>query len=924
MFDNHSHGWQDWLPLRVTNGVGYFQFTNRTPGKVTLSANGYREEREVTAPIENWTVELSDVRETEAALLPKREVIFRFAHPSGVPPRGTVSVTLPYSLDRNNLTSHNVEMQITNNEVRVDVAIGGTTRIEPKRTVGYWFKSVDYFTVSNGVGPLVLEIPCIPAGAIYASARNANGTPAGGLLFGVRELKPAPDRKDMGSLDSGSDSFSGNAPRTWVSGPLPLGGTYQVHAWRGNSFSVSKPITLTEANPDAEIELQFPADETFVGVVLDSNGNPVRNAELEATFSLSNGHGFGLRSAFTDGRGEFRLENTTRGVGDYFVQVNAPNQMAERVKLEFGSQPQTIRLKRGHTLAGRVVEADTGLVVPDVEVRASDFEHYKLPMLKTRTDANGRFEFTSLGDTEYRFYVEAGQMMDNRQYRADGSTNLTLTVKLYEWSKARPKRLVSLTSAHVSDEEPGVPNKQGTPASSDPLIRMNVIRANDGRRAIANKLDNIKVNSISLDGVTLRDALSALSDESKTRDPSGEGVNFTFIAGSTPMIDPNTGLPVDVSLLPITIKPAMTDARLVDVLDAIVQVAPTPVRYSIKTNAVAFFASSANPPDPLYTRTFKVNTNGLYRMLNERAGAQGTLASTNVSTRIHGLFSSIGVELQAPKAMYFSDGKGMLLVRAGLKDLDAIEGLLQVINDTPPQVNIKVKLVVMPDEFVNAFYSQWIGTNRPSAPGRLGVMTKLQFQKTMASFEKQDVDIVTTTEVTTLSGRQAQIQIVDIRTIVNGVTAVVTNGQTNFMYQTQESPVGTVMDVIPYVAADGYTIQLTAIPTVTEFLGYDNPRAFIGQAANNPLNNAQPPLPRFRVRQVTTSAAVWDGQTLVLGNFPDQIVTRKPDGSTDTKPFTDNQNKQLFVFLTPTLVDSAGNRVHANEESRDLVPVQAK
>ena len=30
---------------------------------------------------------------------------------------------------------------------------------------------------------------------------------------------------------------------------------------------------------------------------------------------------------------------------------------------------------------------------------------------------------------------------------------------------------------------------------------------------------------------------------------------------------------------------------------------------------------------------------------------------------------------------------------------------------------------------------------------------------------------------------------------------------------------GPVLDVIPYVSADGYTVQMTIIPTVKEFLG---------------------------------------------------------------------------------------------------------
>ena len=54
---------------------------------------------------------------------------------------------------------------------------------------------------------------------------------------------------------------------------------------------------------------------------------------------------------------------------------------------------------------------------------------------------------------------------------------------------------------------------------------------------------------------------------------------------------------------------------------------------------------------------------------------------------------------------------------------------------------------------------------------------------------------------------------------------------------------GPVLDVIPYVSADGFTIQMTIIPTLKEFIGYDRESAqlfqaqaqSVGVAAANPL-----------------------------------------------------------------------------------------
>ncbi len=91
------------------------------------------------------------------------------------------------------------------------------------------------------------------------------------------------------------------------------------------------------------------------------------------------------------------------------------------------------------------------------------------------------------------------------------------------------------------------------------------------------------------------------------------------------------------------------------------------------------------------------------------------------------------------------------------------------------------------------------------------------------------------------------------------------------------------MDVIPYVSADGYTIQMTIVPSLLEFLGYDDPGKFIIQR-QIPTGAAAPvktnmPLPHFRLRQATVNAAVWDGQTIVIGPLPGKDIKRRQQQS---------------------------------------------
>jgi len=225
--------------------------------------------------------------------------------------------------------------------------------------------------------------------------------------------------------------------------------------------------------------------------------------------------------------------------------------------------------------------------------------------------------------------------------------------------------------------------------------------------------------------------------------------------------------------------------------------------------------------------------------------------------------------------------------------------------------------------------------------------------------QREGADLLTAPEVTTVSGRQAQVQMVDIRTIVLGQnqntgqqgaaggTAVAGGGVVQQANQavfttpyTGQMPFGPVLDVLPVVNADGYTIQMTILPTITEFVGYDDPGQFVPQAVTGGGISIVSvlPLPHFRVRQVTTTAIVWDGQTIVLGGLLSESVTKMRDnvpvlgdlplfGRFFRNESDVSQKKNLVVFVTPTIIDPAGNRVHRDEDlpfAQPTVPVSAK
>ncbi len=140
----------------------------------------------------------------------------------------------------------------------------------------------------------------------------------------------------------------------------------------------------------------------------------------------------------------------------------------------------------------------------------------------------------------------------------------------------------------------------------------------------------------------------------------------------------------------------------------------------------------------------------------------------------------------------------------------------------------------------------------------------------------------------------------------------------------QQVEIGPVLDVIPVVLSDGCTINLTLIPSVTEFGGYDTPPTIPGV---NVANVVQVPtiLPRFIVRQVVTTVNIWDNQTVVLGGLISSSVQTTKDkvpvigdlplvGRLFQSQSKVSAKKNLMIFVTATIVDPAGNRVHSDDE----------
>jgi general secretion pathway protein D len=167
--------------------------------------------------------------------------------------------------------------------------------------------------------------------------------------------------------------------------------------------------------------------------------------------------------------------------------------------------------------------------------------------------------------------------------------------------------------------------------------------------------------------------------------------------------------------------------------------------------------------------------------------------------------------------------------------------------------------------------------------------------------------------------------------LMGGVTAAQAQGTFVVPQQTsaitpnqQQVEIGPVLDVIPVVLSDGYTINLTLIPSLTQFSGYDPSPMIPGV---NVANVVMIPtiLPRFTVRQVVSTVNIWDNQTVVLGGLISSSIQSTKDkipmlgdlplvGRLFQSQTKTSVKKNLMIFVTATIVDPAGNRVHSDDE----------
>jgi general secretion pathway protein D len=353
-------------------------------------------------------------------------------------------------------------------------------------------------------------------------------------------------------------------------------------------------------------------------------------------------------------------------------------------------------------------------------------------------------------------------------------------------------------------------------------------------------------------------------------------------------------------------------------------------------------------------------------------------------------FESMGVPWPQGTSIRYVAAISKLIVANTTDNLHTFEKILAVLNVVPNQIEIEARFVEVRQTDLNALGLEWIltdnweiaqkkgqegipadqrqrvsidanntGTERGftkinrylssgiGLPGSVGVaddilrvssmLTNPELSMILHAMEQRgNADLLSAPKVTTQSGSEATIKIVTeyiyptafavtpitgtgpggVATIVGGV--VEPSG-----FETRE--VGVILTVMPEVTADGQMINLTMTPQVVdepEWYEYGSEYT----DADGRVQRLSMQQPFFKTRTVSTSLAIYNGATVVMGG----MISENRNNIDDRIPFLGDvplvgrlfrskyersEKRNLLIFVTARLVDPAGRPVMPQKDA---------
>jgi len=223
------------------------------------------------------------------------------------------------------------------------------------------------------------------------------------------------------------------------------------------------------------------------------------------------------------------------------------------------------------------------------------------------------------------------------------------------------------------------------------------------------------------------------------------------------------------------------------------------------------------------------------------------------------------------------------------------------------------------------------------------VLTNPELQMVLHAInQKGSMDLLSAPRITTLSGVNAQIEVVreiiyptefEIEQsqfnqggggVAGGVQGPVTPpAVTPGAFETRET--GVILNVTPTVAPDNYTINLALIPEIAELVDWIQYGSTVGLPDGSSFV-FNIPQPIFASRNVTTSMVVWDGHSVVMGGLIREDLVAFDDripllgdipgiGRLFRSEGQRSEKRNLLIFVSARLVDPSGKPINPVKNS---------
>jgi beta-lactamase regulating signal transducer with metallopeptidase domain len=407
---NYSSGLR--AAVTIADGVGEFELRELFPGSLTFSLNSRQQEVKLEKSIDDLVLDLN-INPEPPRTVKKRKVVFNF---TGLAESSAVTGKLQVSIQEAGILFEQLLLPVKAGQAEAEVAVGGSVYVSGNHLLGCWMAGTpDVIQVPDESGPMSIDLPVIPAGAIQGQVTNLDGSNCESFDASVIIASKSPDMGPHQFLNVDSTEV---APGKFLFQRLPLGGSYQILVRSGEPASMatrlSDPVELNEANPIKSIDLQFAKGKDLVVRVQDENQQPAKSVQCRFSFSVSGGgtsHGFS-KNGSTNSNGVMVFKNVEWQICSSPALVVPPTKTRQGmyINLDPAESEVTVQLKRGLAASGKIIDDASGRPIRNTSFRLGPKNLLPgggfVDWLEGKTNADGEFQLNNLEPQVYRLFLE--------------------------------------------------------------------------------------------------------------------------------------------------------------------------------------------------------------------------------------------------------------------------------------------------------------------------------------------------------------------------------------------------------------------------------------------------------------------------------------------------------------------------------------